>query len=240
METIENKQVAEYYDKLWKELESKNLGGINSRHRYILYHLKKAGLKKNSRILEVGCGLGMLTSFIGKSIPNGMITGVDISPESIEFAKRKYGSANVHFEVNDMSNFSTDKKFDIVIFPDVLEHIPVESHNRIFSLVRNLLEPHSRIIIHIPNPAATAYMRIHHPEAMQIIDLELHTDEFLKAMYSNGLFLESLKSYSIFHNEPDYQLLILRQNLPYRTMTQKSRISLLRRSLWLRLLNLIK
>ena len=78
MQAIENKDVAEYYDKFWKDLDAKNKGGINSRHRYILYHLKKAGLKKNSSVLEIGCGLGMLTSFIGKSLSSGKIKVVGV------------------------------------------------------------------------------------------------------------------------------------------------------------------
>lgn len=62
-------EVSDYYDKLWSELDEKKLGGINSRHRFFLRILKKAGLKSNSRVLEIGCGNGTLTDLLQKIYP---------------------------------------------------------------------------------------------------------------------------------------------------------------------------
>lgn len=239
MQAIENKDVAEYYDKFWKDLDAKNKGGINSRHRYILYHLKKAGLKKNSSVLEIGCGLGMLTSFIGKSLSSGKIKGVDISPESIQYATKKYGKHNITFEVNNMSDFKSGEKFDFIVFPDVLEHIPVEAHNNIFATIRKLVNPDSVVLINIPNPMALEYMHIHYKDELQIIDQPLHTYTFMKAIYDNGFYLESLKTYPIFFIQPDYQSMIVKHYEAFSIMKQKSNAAVILKNIWLRFLNFI-
>lgn len=236
----ENKEVADFYDKFWADLDQKNLSGINSRHRYILRNLKKAGLKRNSRVLEIGCGLGMLTGFIASAIPAGMIRGVDISPESIEYAKNKYASRkNISFEVNDMTSFDSKEVFDFVVFPDVLEHIPIEAHFNIFKTIRQLIHDESIVLVNIPNPPALEYLHIHQPEALQIIDQPLHTDQLLKAIYASGFRLDQLTTYSIFYKQADYQSMLLKPALPFTKMENKDKISVLRRSILLRIENFL-
>ena len=237
MQGIDNKQVAEYYDKFWQHLNAVNQGGINSRHRYILYHLKKAGLRNDSNVLEIGCGLGMLTSFIGRNLSKGKITGVDISPESIAYARKTYGKSNVAFEVSDMTDFKSSESYDFIVFPDVLEHIPIEFHSNILATIRKLITPEGTVLVNIPNPHALEYFHEYKKEALQIIDQPLHTYPFLKAFYDNDFYLTSLKTYSIFHVEPEYQSLILKPNKRFHSMNEKSRLSVFIKSAWLRIMN---
>jgi 2-polyprenyl-3-methyl-5-hydroxy-6-metoxy-1,4-benzoquinol methylase len=238
MQAVDNKQVADFYDKLWADLNKNNLSGINSRHRYILYNLKKAGLKKNSKVLEIGCGLGTLTNFISGAIPSGHITGVDISPESIESAKKMHVKKNISFAVSDMTNFVSEQKFDFIVFPDVLEHIPIEAHNNIFATIRKLVDVNSTVLINIPNPIALEYLHIHNRELLQIIDQPLHTYPFLKAIYENGFYLISLKTYSIFYKQADYQSMVLKPYMALSSMEGKSKSSVIMKGIWLRFVNL--
>lgn len=238
MQAVDNKQVADFYDKLWADLDQKNMSGINSRHRYILHNLKKAGLKKNSKVLEIGCGLGTLTNFISRALPSGHITGVDISPESVAFATKKYAKNNISFAVSDMTNFISQQKFDFIVFPDVLEHIPIEAHNNIFATIRKLVDINSTVLINIPNPIALEYLHIHNREALQIIDQPLHSYPFLKAIYENGFYLISLKTYSIFYKQADYQSMILKPYAAIASMDVKSKSSVVMKSIWLRFVNL--
>lgn len=45
-------------------------------------------LKKNSKILEIGCGPGNITKYLLAKRPDFDILGTDISPNMIELAKR--------------------------------------------------------------------------------------------------------------------------------------------------------
>lgn len=75
------------------------------------------------KILDVGCGCGILTESLAKSGFN--LTGIDLREENIKIAKEHSASQNLKIEyftkneyVNDTSN-----KFDAVILSEVLEHI---------------------------------------------------------------------------------------------------------------------
>lgn len=146
-------EVASYYDHLWAEIEKKNQSGILSRHRIILNKLKKAGFNSKSTLLEIGCGNGTLSAYLASKAPAGKIDAVDISAASIENAKRKHvRRKNLEFFVSDMTHFNISNKYDFILFPDVLEHIPVEAHDNIFKTVRNLCHDTSLIAINLPTP----------------------------------------------------------------------------------------
>jgi len=185
--------------------------GVNIRHRTILRHLKRAGLRRDSSVLEIGCGIGALTGLIGGYCRSGSVLAVDISPEAIEIARqRNRRLPRVQFMISDMSDFSSTKKFDFVVLPDVLEHIPLASHRAFFKTLRKYLHPGSTVAINIPDPYGLEWFRKHQPEKLQIIDQSLYTDQLLKNIYANGLFLEKLVRYALHSQEPDYQWLLVK------------------------------
>jgi trans-aconitate 2-methyltransferase len=201
MQKIDSKQVAEFYDEYSSQ---QHKIGVNIRHRSILKRLLKLGLSKNSSILEIGCGIGTLTSLLVKN--SGNVLAIDISPASIEIAKKNLSSSrNISFKVSDMSDFTVDQKFDFIILPDVMEHIPIEQHKSIFGKLKNVLAENGRICIHIPDPYALEWIRKNNPELLQIIDQSLYSGDFIQNVYANDLALHKLERYCLQHTLPDYQ-----------------------------------
>ena len=87
-------------------------------HNTILYLVKiYLPKKKNPKILDAGCGTGLLMKKIGKI---GRVWGVDISPEAIKFTKRR-GIKNTIISSVEKLPFQ-DNVFDIVVSVDVLYH----------------------------------------------------------------------------------------------------------------------
>ncbi|MCE3258709.1 MAG: hypothetical protein K0S12_350 [Bacteroidetes bacterium] len=215
-------QVEEFYN-TYKE-KQKTIG-VNIRHRTILKNLKAAGLKADSKVLEVGCGIGTVSGLIIKSIPNGKFTGVDISSESIEMAKRLNPAANAEFLVSDMSNFSHALKFDFVVLPDVLEHIPVEQHNNLFRVLSEVTTKDAVVVINIPEPNCLNWMRKHHPEKLQIIDQSLSMQDLLNNCYPHGFKLFSMHSYSLQFKQPDYTSIVLKKNMVFENYDLKDKLA---------------
>lgn len=233
--------VSKYYDSEWAKLEKEKLTGINSRHRYIMKFLIENGMKSNHSVLEIGCGIGTLSSFVCSKLKNGKLTGVDISPETIEQNKIRYKHLNnVHFIVSDMTDFSIDEKYDIIILPDVLEHIPIEAHDNIFKTIKGLIKPDGFIFINIPNPYALEYLHIHHKELLQIIDQPIYTNILLNTVYKYDFYIDNLKTYAVFYEEADYQMMVLKPRKAFESMTVKPKINVLLNSLKLRLTDLLK
>lgn len=206
---MEEKDIATYYDEFSKD---RNKLGINRRHRLIFQKLKRAGFKPNHTILEIGCGPGQVTSLLAPYTKSrGKVVATDISPEAIEIAKKHLNShSHVQYMVTDMSNFTYSGKFDFILLPDVLEHIPEEDHRVLFATLAKHMHENSVIAINFPYPYALEWMHKYDPSDLQVIDQPLYTNNLLPRIYDNGLFLYQLESYSIRSNEPEYQWLIVK------------------------------
>ena len=186
--------------------------GVSIRHRQIFKNLKSIGLKKDSKVLEIGCGIGTVSGLIISAIPDGHFLGCDISPKSIELAGKFNPQKNAKFLVTDMSDFQYDQKFDFVVFPDVLEHIPVEQHSNLFKNVAAACKPNAKVLINIPEPNSLDWTRKYTPEKLQIIDQSLSMQELLNNTYPHGFYVQSIEPYSIHTNVPNYLKIILVRN----------------------------
>jgi trans-aconitate methyltransferase len=207
METSE--QIGKWYDGFaGRQLKT----SVNLRHYKIMEFLISAGLSRKDRVLEIGCGIGTLTGLLVRYLGKGEIVAVDISPESVEIARKRLSHAsNVRFMVSDMTDFNHTEVFDFIILPDVLEHIPVDQHSRLFRTLADHMHDNSVILIHIPHPRALDYIRATNPGQMQIIDQSVEADTLLADAYANGLTLISYNSYSLFDREHDYAVISLRK-----------------------------
>jgi SAM-dependent methyltransferase len=78
------------------------------------------GIKKGSKVLDLGCGGGRLYEILEKYKID--YTGVDISEKLIKTAGSKYPKAK--FFVGDITGFETKDKFDYVFSIAALHHIP--------------------------------------------------------------------------------------------------------------------
>lgn len=95
-------------------------------------------------ILDIGCGFALGMQYFKRY--GADVHGMDPSPEAIEFACEKGVDAKVGFD--DFTLFG-DKKFDVVMLVNVLEHLrdPADVLRRI----RDLLKPDGLLILDVPN-----------------------------------------------------------------------------------------
>jgi ubiquinone/menaquinone biosynthesis C-methylase UbiE len=150
-------QVGHFYDDF--NLKS-NAARRNLRHYTLINRILKCGLRKNSRVLEIGCGSGQISIPLAKYASKGKYVGMDISPASIEYLNNKFKhKPNVNFICSDIANFKSDDEFDFIILADVLEHIPVENHEQVFQLFAKVALPHARVFINIPTAQLINWQR---------------------------------------------------------------------------------
>ena len=76
------------------------------------------------RVLEVGCGVGMFTSYLAKK-HKWDVTGIDLDPEQIKRAKSDHAeNEHLRFFEADATELAFEKgEFDMVLSFDVLHHI---------------------------------------------------------------------------------------------------------------------
>lgn len=215
-------QVEEFYDTF---VATQDKIGVSVRHRIIHKNLKSIGLKENSNVLEIGCGIGTVSSLIINSIPHGIFLGCDISPKSITYANQTFGKSNAKFMVSDMSSFTSDIKFDFIVFPDVLEHIPVEQHNNLFKNISKVCSKNAKILINIPEPNSLNWFRENKPEVLQIIDQSLSMQDLLNNTYPHGFSVQSIEPYSIHTTVDNYLKIVLVKNSKVEELTVKGKFA---------------
>lgn len=88
-------------------------------------------VKPNTTVLDAGCGSGILSYLLLKQ--GNKVTGVDIRKDCISFIAKK--STNGKFMVKDLIKLNLNKKFDVVVCSDVIEHF--KQKDRV-SVIRNL------------------------------------------------------------------------------------------------------
>ncbi len=182
--------------------------GVSIRHRLIFKKLKQIGLKSTSNVLEIGCGIGTVSSLIIPYVKFGKFVGCDISPKSIELARNFNSQTNASFVCTDMTDFESDVKFDFVVFPDVLEHIPVDEHRQLFERISKNCSTNAKLLINIPEPNSLNYTRKYRPEQLQIIDQSLSMQDLLNNTYPFGFQVHSIIPYSIHTNVNNYLTIV--------------------------------
>jgi trans-aconitate 2-methyltransferase len=190
---------------------------FNPRQSLLFQELKSLGLSSGSSVLELGCGIGVMTSLIAMVARNGFIEAVDISPESVaEAQKRIKHQGMISFIAADLKHFESKRQnFDFITLMDVLEHFPQEDHDSLFRKISQLMHDGSALFISIPSPHSIAYDQAHFPESLQVIDQELHSNQLINSAYQAGLELDYFRTISIWSSN-DYQIMVFRKVILYR------------------------
>ena len=75
--------------------------------------ISELGLSGNERILDLGCGDGVLTLALAKLVPNGSAVGVDSSRSMINTAGQNT-APNLSFSLVDINNMNFKQQFDFI------------------------------------------------------------------------------------------------------------------------------
>jgi len=105
-------------------------------------------LKGNGRTaIVVGCGLGDDAKYLHDL--GFKVTAFDISPTAIEWAKRLYGDADIHFETADL--FHSPPKwreaFDFVLEIYTIQPLPLEMRPRVVDAIAAFVVNNGKLVV---------------------------------------------------------------------------------------------
>lgn len=83
----------------------------NFEEKFVKAIIKKYKIKEKSRILDLGCGNGLYSDIFFKN--NMIVTGIDLSENSIEYCKNMY-SEKINFLCQDAFSLKSQEAYDMV------------------------------------------------------------------------------------------------------------------------------
>lgn len=111
----------------------------------ILFH---KGIK---RCLDIGCNRGYFSKMIAE---NGI--SVDALDNNLNFSEVS-PHPNIHYYKIDIQNFPHEGNYDLILFFEVFEHIPVESRQKVLEKIHDLLAEDGILIFSGPNCLSFLY-----------------------------------------------------------------------------------
>ena len=124
-------------------------------------------------LLDAGCGTAPMVSLLSEEYPQAQFTGLDLTPEMIEQAKRKY-IPNARFVVGDCEAMPfEDESFDIVINSQSFHHYP--NPQVFFNEVARVLKPGGMLILRDNTGPKLAMWFVNHIE-LPLANLAGHGD----------------------------------------------------------------
>lgn len=214
---MNGEKVVDFYDRyVARQLR----GAYNKRHLILIDRVRAHGLKSNSSVRELGCGIGVMTSLICEVVTSGRVVATDISPQSVETARVLNADASnrVVFRTGRADELASESEtYDFVCMFDVLEHVPLAEHEAIFTAARARIKDSGLFVVSIPSAAAIRYLREHRVEELQPIDHDLEVATLIGLAGRVGLALHSFEEFEAWEHQ--YHLFTFRRVKEYTAIT---------------------
>ena len=117
-------------------------------NRFFTTWADDVGLNGNGRTaLVVGCGLGDDAKYLNDL--GFVVTGFDISPTAIDWAKRLHKETNIKFEVADLFEPPTEWPggFDFVLEVYTIQPLPMAMRSRVIDAIAAFVAPKGELVV---------------------------------------------------------------------------------------------
>lgn len=189
------------------------------------YHLSPARhnllrpfqFSSRDRILELGCGCGALTRYLGET--GAQVVAIEGSARRASIARERCrDQANVNILCGNIMDFRSDRGFDYVLLIGVLEYSPkyiddADPMGTCLKQATSLLEETGTLILAIENQLGLKYFKGCNEDHIGVPYYGIHglyksTDPTTlgKKLLSGMLNVAGLRQQSFFYPYPDYKL----------------------------------
>lgn len=198
---MERDEIQEYYD---DTLESKTISYRVYGNRRIDRAVNRVQefMAPDSRVLNVGCGVGMVAERLASQLDGGYVWAFDLSERHVRYARETVDRKNIEFFAADLMDDRDREEIrsrvsgtiDVVTLIDVIEHVPREHHEGLFEFFASLANGQQYAVMTYPSPQFQRFLEEERPENLQIVDQTIHLEELLDASEPAGF---SLRHYSL-------------------------------------------
>lgn len=185
-------------------IPGKAFGEIESEHMH--RYMALADIVNGKVVLDAACGEGYGTSILSDTAKQ--VYGIDISEESIEYAKSKYKRDNIKYSQCSIEKLDfEDEFFDVIVSYETIEHVGEDIQENFLKEAKRVLKKDGILIISTPDKQIYSdvpnYKNEYHIREFYFYEFQ----DFLKKYFKNVYFFNQdfgifciIKSYDNYMN----------------------------------------
>ena len=131
-----------------KDLDLQNTDDQDSLHIHMQRYEFASHHLRGQHILDMACGCGYGSARLAELNPDKQITGVDIDPDAIAYARDHYQLPNLTYICANAEQFSSEQPFDSIVSLETIEHLP--DPQALAANINRLLARDGRVIASVP------------------------------------------------------------------------------------------
>ncbi len=172
------------------------------------------------KFLDMGCGAGFLTHDM--ALFGHEVTGVDLSKESLEVARKMDETGSIHYLQADVAKIPLpDASFDVVSAMDLLEH--VENPESVVQEAARLLKPGGLFFFHTFNRTLLSWLVVikgvewcikNTPPHMHVLRLFVKPEELQMMCKNHGLIVEEMKGLNVKFSSKAFWKMVFKRIVP--------------------------
>ncbi|MNB84018.1 putative S-adenosylmethionine-dependent methyltransferase [compost metagenome] len=189
-------------------IPEKAFGEIETEHKQRYHSIIK--LVKGKVVVDAACGEGYGSSLLAEYADQ--VYGIDISEETIGWAKGKYNAPNLQFSQGSIESLVfPDHSIDVVVSFETIEHVDSIIQEKFMNEIKRVLKPDGILVISTPDKQVYSNNRkFRNPYHVK----EFYREEFsffLRSFFENvAIFNQGFETFSVMNqkdDEKDYQLI---------------------------------
>jgi len=117
--------------------------------------------RRTRRILIIGAGSGESAFFVARHVaPRAFVLATDLSVENKKLGEALFSHPRIEYRQLDITQAGDlGEPFDVIILPDVYEHLPPEYRSGIHGHLKRLLGPRGLVLLTVPSTLKQEYVR---------------------------------------------------------------------------------
>ena len=141
---------------------------------------------KNKIVLDIACGAGYGSKIINSGGATKVL-GLDISKETIDYAKNNFTDKNIEFYCQAADDLPFDNEyFDLIVSFETIEHLKDDVRDDYLKEIFRVMKPGAELIISTPNKLVTS------PNSVKPLN-KYHFKEYQLKEFKNTLIKNNFK-----------------------------------------------
>lgn len=174
----------------------------------------------NSTVLDIGCGIGLVSEKIAVKVKQGHVWACDIADKNIEYAQQTVFDEKItFFRVDIINEFDQVEKtvqppINLVSMVDVIEHLPPHHYEEFFTNLCRITANDAVVVLTYPSPEYQRYLHQYNPAELQVIDETIEISDLIQ-WAAKGNFKLKYFSYPDLDRKHQYIHCVFAKDLVY-------------------------